>query len=95
MGKVHVGPIVTAGLFYEPDWEKFVMWTNLGHIARRDGGGDDVHDGLDEGPSRRLALMTVSDMIGEEAGDAERISDEEMKRGVDQMMEIGCRVAVS
>ena len=42
-----------------------------------------------------LALMTVTDMIGEDEGDAVRISDEEMKRGVDQMMEIGCRVAVS
>ncbi len=42
-----------------------------------------------------LALMTVSDMIGEDEGDAVRISDEDMKRGVDQMMEIGCRVATS
>ena len=42
-----------------------------------------------------LALMTVSDMIGQEDGNTVRISDDEMKRGVDQMMEIGCRVAVS
>ncbi len=94
MGKVHVGPIVTAGLFYEPDWEKFVMWKNLGHIAVEMEAAMMYTMASMKG-LEALALMTVSDMIGEEAGDAERISDEEMKRGVDQMMEIGCRVAVS
>ena len=33
MGKVHVGPIVTSGLFYEPDWAKFNVWKGLGHVA--------------------------------------------------------------
>ena len=94
MGKVHVGPIVTAGLFYEPDWEKFVMWKNLGHIAVEMEAAMMYTIASMKG-LEALALMTVSDMIGEEAGDAVRISDDEMKRGVDQMMEIGCRVAVS
>ena len=94
MGKVHVGPIVTAGLFYEPDWEKFTMWKNLGHVAVEMEAAMMYTIASMKG-LEALALMTVSDMIGEEAGDAVRISDEEMKRGVDQMMEIGCRVAVS
>ena len=94
MGKVHVGPIVTAGLFYEPDWEKFVMWKNLGHIAVEMEAAMMYTMASMKG-LEALALMTVSDMIGEQTGDAVRISDEEMKRGVDQMMEIGCRVAVS
>ena len=42
-----------------------------------------------------LAMMTVSDVIGTEPGDIERISDEELKRGVDQMMRIACDVAIS
>ena len=94
MGKVHVGPIVTAGLFYEPDWEKFTMWKNLGHVAVEMEAAMMYTIASMKG-LEALALMTVSDMIGDEAGDAIRISDEEMKRGVDQMMEIGCRVAVS
>ena len=41
-----------------------------------------------------LAMMTVSDML-DESGGAVRISDDELKRGVDQMMRLACRVAVS
>ena len=94
MGKVHVGPIVTAGLFYEPDWEKFAMWKDLGHVAVEMEAAMMYTMASMKG-HEALALMTVSDMIGEQAGDSVRISDDEMKRGVDQMMEIGCRVAVS
>jgi 5'-methylthioadenosine phosphorylase/purine-nucleoside phosphorylase len=42
-----------------------------------------------------LAMMTVSDVIDPDAGNVERISDEELKRGVDQMMRIACDVAIS
>jgi 5'-methylthioadenosine phosphorylase/purine-nucleoside phosphorylase len=38
--------------------------------------------------------MTVSDVLGEE-GDSVRISDEDLKRGVDDMMRLACRVATS
>jgi 5'-methylthioadenosine phosphorylase/purine-nucleoside phosphorylase len=93
-GKVHVGPIVTAGLFYEPEWEKFTMWKELGHVAVEMEAAM-MYTIAAMKKLEALALMTVSDMIGEDEGDAVRISDEEMKRGVDQMMEIGCRVAVS
>jgi len=41
-----------------------------------------------------VAMMTVSDIIGDD-GDSERISDDELKRGVDQMMQLACRVVVS
>ncbi|MGA1571937.1 MAG: purine-nucleoside phosphorylase, partial [Ilumatobacteraceae bacterium] len=41
-----------------------------------------------------LAMMTVSDVLGDD-GSTVRISDEELKRGVDAMMHIACRVAVS
>lgn len=94
MGRVHVGPIVTSGIFYDPVWGNFNKWKSLGYLAVE----MEAAMMYTIGAMKRmeaLALMTVSDMIGEEEGDAERISDEEMKRGVDQMMEIGCRIAVS
>jgi purine-nucleoside phosphorylase len=42
-----------------------------------------------------LAIMTVSDVIDPDGGNVERISDEDLKKGVDQMMRIACQVAVS
>ncbi len=94
MGKVHVGPIVTSGLFYEPDWTKFNIWKGLGHVAVEMEAAMMYTVAAMKG-MQALALMTVSDMIGEEEGDAVRISDEDMKKGVDQMMHIGCQVAIS
>ncbi len=94
MGKVHVGPIVTSALFYEPEWEKFNTWKSLGILAVEMEAAMMYTIAAMKG-MEALALMTVSDMIGEEAGDAVRISDEDMKAGVDQMMHIGCQVAVS
>jgi purine-nucleoside phosphorylase len=41
-----------------------------------------------------LALMTVSDMLGDD-GSSVRISDDELKAGVDRMMLLGCAVAIS
>ena len=41
-----------------------------------------------------LAMMTVSDLLGDPAG-AVRISDDDLKTGVDQMMRIACRVVTS
>jgi 5'-methylthioadenosine phosphorylase/purine-nucleoside phosphorylase len=41
-----------------------------------------------------LAIMTVSDLLGE-SGDTVRISDEELRAGIDRMMRISCAVAVS
>lgn len=94
MGKVHVGPIVTSGLFYEPQWEKFVTWKSLGHLAVEMEAAMMYTVAAMKG-MQALALMTVSDMIGEDHGDTVRISDDDMKAGVDQMMHIGCQVAVS
>lgn len=94
MGRVHVGPIVTSGLFYEPQWQKFTTWKSLGHLAVEMEAAMMYTVAAMKG-MEALALMTVSDMIGEDDGDTVRISDEDMKQGVDQMMRIGCQVAVS
>ncbi len=89
---VHVGPIVTSGVFYDPDPTTFARWKRLGHVGVEMEAAmmytvAAIH-GLEA-----LAMMTVSDIL-EESGDTTRISDEELKAGVDQMMRIACRVAV-
>lgn len=94
MGTVHVGPIVTSGLFYEPEWEKFATWKSLGHLAVEMEAAMMYTVAAMKG-MEALALMTVSDMIGADEGDAVRITDDELKAGVDQMMQIGCQIAVS
>ena len=93
-GTVHIGPIATSALFYEPQWEKFNVWKSLGILAVEMEAAMMYTVAAMKG-MEALAMMTVSDMIGEDDGDTVRIGDEEMKRGVDQMMHIGCRVAVS
>ena len=39
-------------------------------------------------------MATISDLIASES-EAERISDAELKQGVDKMMEVACEVAVA
>jgi 5'-methylthioadenosine phosphorylase/purine-nucleoside phosphorylase len=91
--RVHVGPIVTSGLFYDPDPTTFAAWKRTGHIGVEMEAAmmytvAAVH-GLEA-----LAMMTVSDVLGDD-GTAVRISDEELKAGVDAMMRLACRVAIS
>jgi 5'-methylthioadenosine phosphorylase/purine-nucleoside phosphorylase len=90
---VHVGPIVSSGVFYDPDPTTFARWKRVGHI------GVEMEAAMMYTIAaihriEALALMTVSDIL-EESGETTRISDEELRRGVDAMMRIGCRVAVS
>jgi DeoD family purine-nucleoside phosphorylase len=92
-GGVHVGPIVTSGLFYDPDPTTFARWKRLGHL------GVEMEAAMMYTVAavknvESLAIMTVSDLLGE-SGDTVRISDEELKAGVDRMMRISCAVAVS
>jgi DeoD family purine-nucleoside phosphorylase len=90
---VHVGPIVTSGLFYDPDPTAFAKWKSTGHV------GVEMEAAMMYAVAathriEALAMMTVSDVLGDD-GSTVRISDEELKRGVDTMMHIACRVAVS
>lgn len=90
---VHVGPIVTSGVFYDPDNTTFARWKRLGHL------GVEMEAAMMYTIAavkrvEALAVMTVSDVLGEE-GDSVRISDEDLKRGVDDMMRLACRVATS
>jgi 5'-methylthioadenosine phosphorylase/purine-nucleoside phosphorylase len=93
VGAVHVGPIVTSGIFYDPDPDTFGRWRRLGHM------GVDMEAAMMYTIAavkgvEALAIMTVSDLLADD-GTSERISDDDLRAGVDQMMEISCRVAVS
>ncbi len=90
---VHVGPIVTSGVFYDPDPGTFARWKRTGHIGVEMEAAMMYTIAAVNG-IEALAMMTVSDLL-EETGDTTRISDEELRRGVDDMMRIACRVAVS
>ena len=90
---VHVGPIVTSGLFYDPDPTAFAKWKSTGHV------GVEMEAAMmyTVAATHRieaLAMMTVSDVLGDD-GSTVRISYDELRRGVDTMMHIACRVAVS
>jgi DeoD family purine-nucleoside phosphorylase len=92
-GAVHVGGVVTSGLFYDPDPTTFGRWNRLGHLGVEMEAAMMYTVAAVKG-IEALAIMTVSDLLGDD-GDSERISDDELRAGVDQMMRIGCAVAVS
>ena len=90
--RVHTGPIVTSALFYDPDKENIARWKRTGHLAIEMEAAMLYTVAAVHGVEA-LAMMTVSDLVTEEA--STRISDDELQRGVDDMMRLACRVAVS
>jgi purine-nucleoside phosphorylase len=87
---VHVGPVISSAVFYDPDPTTFARWKRTGHIGVEMEAAmmytvAAIH-GLES-----LAIMTVSDLL-EESGETTRISDDELKQGVDAMMRLACRV---
>jgi 5'-methylthioadenosine phosphorylase/purine-nucleoside phosphorylase len=91
--RVHVGPIVTSGVFYDPDPTSFARWTALGHIGVEMEAAMMYTIAAIKG-IEAVALMTVSDVLGGD-GTSVRISDEELRAGVDRMMTVACRLATS
>lgn len=90
---VHVGAVVTSGIFYDPDPDAFARWRRVGHLGVEMEAAMLYTIAAVHGVEA-LGMFTVSDILGTD-GMTERISDEELKRGVDDMMRIACRVAVS
>ena len=90
---VHVGGVVTSGIFYDPDPTAFDRWRRLGHLGIEMEAAMMYTIAAVKG-LEALAIMTVSDLLAEGESPV-RISEEELKLGVDRMMEIGCRVATS
>ena len=81
---------MSSGVFYDPDPSNVPRWKRLGHL------GIEMEAAMlyTIAAVKRveaLAMMTVSDIVGE--GTSERISDDELRRGVDAMMRVACRVA--
>ena len=91
---VHVGPIVTSGIFYEPDETLVPRWQRLGMLAI-EMEASMLYTVAAVHRVEALAMMTVSDLVGATESDRERISEEDLKRGVDAMMRLACQVAVS
>jgi purine-nucleoside phosphorylase len=81
-------------LFYDPDPNTFGTWRRLGHLGVEMEASMMYTIATLKG-IEALAIMTVSDVIDPDGGNVERISDEDLKKGVDQMMRIACQVAVS
>lgn len=90
---VHVGPVVTSGMFYDPDPTSFARWKRAGHLAVEMEAAM-LYTIAAVKRVEALAVMTVSDVLGDD-GSTVRISDEALRRGVDAMMHLTCRVAVS
>ncbi len=90
---VHVGPVVTSGVFYDPDKATFARWKRVGHIGVEMEAAMMYTVAAVHG-IEALAMMTVSDLLAE-SGETKRISDADLKQGVDDMMRLACRVAVS
>jgi 5'-methylthioadenosine phosphorylase/purine-nucleoside phosphorylase len=91
---VHVGPIVSSALFYDPREGMMQKWKARGHLAVE----MEAAMLYTLGAIHRIetvALCTISDLIAADAGTAERISDEELKIGVDRMMQVACSLAIS
>ena len=90
---VHVGTILTSAVFYDPDPGTFARWKRTGHIGVEMEAAMMYTVAAIKG-MEALAMMTVSDIL-EESGETTRITDEELKQGVDNMMRLACQVAVS
>ena len=90
--RTHVGPIVSSALFYDPREGIMQRWKDRGHLAVEMEAAvlytlGAIHQ------IETLCMATISDLISAEG--AERISDEELKKGVDTMMDVACQLAIS
>ncbi|CAB4887590.1 unannotated protein [freshwater metagenome] len=91
--RVHVGPIVSSALFYDTRPGMMQRWRERGHLGVEMEASilytlGAIHH------IETLAIMTVSDLI-EDDGTAERITDDELKAGVNAMTKVACRVAIA
>ena len=90
---VHVGPIVSSAIFYDPREGIMQRWADRGHLAvEMEAAVLYTLGALHK--IQTLCIATISDIIVGGSHVA-RISDEELKAGVDRMMEVACEVAVS
>jgi DeoD family purine-nucleoside phosphorylase len=91
---VHIGPIVSGALFYDPREGIMQRWKDRGHLAVEMEAAVLYTLGAIHG-IETLCLVTISDLIAAAEGTSTRISDEELKKGVDRMTTVACDVAIS
>jgi purine-nucleoside phosphorylase len=90
--ELHVGPIVSSDLFYNPDGGQYERWSKRGVLAVEMEASalftvGAIH-GIETG-----CLLTVSDIVVE--GEFKRITDDELRAAVDRMTKIALDVAIA
>lgn len=90
--RLHVGAIVSSDVFYDPDTDRLRRWASRGHLGIEMEAAVLFTIAALRGVSAGT-MLTVSDTLY--GGEIVRISDDDLKRGVDQMMELAARVAVA
>jgi DeoD family purine-nucleoside phosphorylase len=88
--EMHVGPIVSSDLFYNPDGGQYERWSKRGVLAVEMEAAALFTVGAIRG-AQAGCLLIVSDIVVE--GVFTRISDEEMRAAVDRMTRIALEVA--
>jgi 5'-methylthioadenosine phosphorylase/purine-nucleoside phosphorylase len=90
--EIHVGPIVSSDLFYNPNEGQYERWSSRGVLAVEMEAAAlftvAALRGVEAG-----CLLTVSDIVVE--GEFTRITDEELRAAVDRMTRLALDVAVS
>jgi DeoD family purine-nucleoside phosphorylase len=83
---LHVGPIVSSDVFYNPDGGQYQRWSDRGILAVE----MEAAVLFTLGALRKVqtgCLLTVSDIVVE--GEFKRISDDELRAAVDRMTRVG------
>jgi DeoD family purine-nucleoside phosphorylase len=89
---MHVGPIVSSDLFYNPDEGQYERWSERGVLAVE----MEASALFTVGALRKVesgCLLTVSDIVVE--GEFKRISDDELKAAVDRMTRVALRTVTA
>src|ERR687885_1440245 len=89
---LHVGPIVSSDLFYNPDEGQYQRWSRRGVLAVEMEAAALFTVGAIRGVDAGC-LLTVSDIVVE--GEFTRISDDELRAAVDRMTQVALAVATA
>ena len=89
---IHVGPVVSSDVFYNPDGEQYRRWSERGIL------GVEMEAAIlfTLGALRKVhagCLLTVSDIVVE--GEFKRITDEELRAAVDRMTRVALATVTS
>ena len=90
--EMHVGPIVSSDLFYNPDEGQYERWSKRGILAVEMEAAALFTIGAIRGVQTGC-LLIVSDIIVE--GEFKRVTDDEMKAAVDRMTRVALATATS